>query len=130
MFSVSSLPANMQAKVIVHPISDCWRWTGARNPKGYGSVANGEGGSKLAHRASYELLVGPIPEGLTIDHLCLNTSCVNPEHMEPVTRSENSARKATYPRRYWVATEPPPPPRPGEGFADIFDRFFGHRTVR
>ena len=46
----------------------------------------------MAHRFAYELLIGPIPSGLTIDHLCRNTGCVNPAHMEPVTRAENARR--------------------------------------
>lgn len=71
----------------------CWFWTGSKLPAGYGHFAKG-----LAHRWSYEQFVGPIPEGLTIDHLCVNPSCVNPEHMEPVTASENSRRAVA--RRY------------------------------
>lgn len=121
------LPGRMSAKVKVHPISECWTWTGARNPKGYGSVADGRGGSMLAHRKAYEHLVGPIPEGLTIDHLCLNKSCVNPAHMEPVTRAENNSRQGWAHVRHWVAPEPVrfAPPAPGERFADIFERYFG-----
>jgi hypothetical protein len=55
-----------------------------------------------AHRFAYELLIGPIPEGLTLDHLCLNRDCVNPAHLEPVTRDENS-RRAGFARWHLIA---------------------------
>jgi hypothetical protein len=68
----------------------CWLWTGSLDRHGYGKVgAHGEG---LAHRLSYVLNVGPIPEGLTLDHLCRNPRCVNPAHLEPVTGRENKLR--------------------------------------
>jgi hypothetical protein len=71
---------------------DCWTWTGvARGTGGYGGFRY-DGRMQFAHRVSYELLVGPIPEGLVIDHLCRNRKCVNPEHLEPVTQTENMAR--------------------------------------
>lgn len=70
---------------------DCWEWTAALNPGGYGSFT-WEGKSLRAHRSAYELLVGPIPDGLTIDHLCRNPPCVNPDHLEVVTRAENTRR--------------------------------------
>lgn len=70
----------------------CWQWTGARQPEGYGRFSIARGRSVLAHRWSYEHHVGPIPEGATIDHLCRNTSCVNPAHMEPVSREVNAYR--------------------------------------
>lgn len=69
----------------------CWIWTGARTTKGYGQFRH-EGVRVLAHRYSYEIHVGPIPEGLTLDHLCRNHPCVNPAHLEPVTMAENLAR--------------------------------------
>lgn len=69
----------------------CWIWTGPKDRKGYGSISH-KGRIIGAHRATWELCVGPIPEGHQIDHLCRNTSCVNPEHLEPVTRSENVLR--------------------------------------
>jgi 5-methylcytosine-specific restriction endonuclease McrA len=76
--------------------SDCWLWTGARNPSGYGILsAIGERGQRTtvgAHRIAYELLVGPIPEGLEIDHLCSVRHCVNPTHLEAVSRQENMRR--------------------------------------
>jgi len=73
----------------------CWMWTGATT-RGYGqfSVAH-TAGRRVAHRWSYEYHVGPIPEGLTIDHLCRNPSCVNPEHLEAVTIHENLMRGDT-----------------------------------
>jgi len=71
----------------------CWEWTGATIPNGYGSF--GVNGSQVgAHRLAYELTVGPIPEGLTIDHLCRVKTCVNPSHMETVTRAENNRRRS------------------------------------
>jgi hypothetical protein len=73
------------------PASECWIWQGTMDPDGYGRVWL-DGGMVLTHRASYEAFVGSIPEGLEIDHLCLTPSCVNPEHLEPVTHDENMSR--------------------------------------
>lgn len=76
--------------------SGCWNWDGAKNSAGYGRItlptgkAGGE--TKYAHRVAYEVFVGPVPEGLKIDHLCRNTSCCNPDHLEPVTQTVNLAR--------------------------------------
>jgi len=68
----------------------CWLWTG-RTHKGYGTHPR----IGLAHRFTYEQLVGPIPVGMEIDHLCRNTMCCNPAHLEPVTRAENMRRQST-----------------------------------
>lgn len=73
----------------------CWEWKASKDRKGYGHFSareRGKGLTVVAHRISYELLVGPIPDGLTLDHLCQNTSCVNPAHLEPVTVQENLRR--------------------------------------
>lgn len=66
----------------------CWCWTSSIKPNGYGCFWH-DGAQRNAHRVSYELFIGPIPEGLDLDHLCRNRACVNPEHLEPVTRSVN-----------------------------------------
>jgi hypothetical protein len=81
----------------------CWIWQGAKNDsKGYGRV--GAGGRRfLAHRYSYHLLVGDLAPGLTLDHTCKNTRCVNPDHLEPVSISENTRRAKSRPAHY--ATE-------------------------
>lgn len=75
--------------VIKH--NGCWQWTGAKNPKGYGTF-RADGRNVAAHRYSYELFCGPFPRGLVSGHLCRNHGCVNPSHIEPVTNRENILR--------------------------------------
>jgi hypothetical protein len=69
----------------------CWVWTGALNAAGYGAIGKDNKVLRV-HRVTYELLVGPIPEGLQLDHLCRNRACCNPEHLEPVTNRTNWLR--------------------------------------
>jgi len=70
---------------------ECWLWTGYKGSGGYGRFgANKKVG--YAHRIAYELVKGPIPKGLELDHLCRNPACVNPSHLEPVTHKENMER--------------------------------------
>jgi hypothetical protein len=69
----------------------CWLWLGCLHDFGYGMFSVRQR-RVYAHRFAYELLVGPIPDGLEIDHLCRNPRCVNPEHLEPVTHAENILR--------------------------------------
>ena len=69
----------------------CWLWTGAKTG-GYGVFGHPQ---RRSHRLSYEWLVGPIPEGLQMDHLCRVRACVNPDHLEPVTQQVNLLRGET-----------------------------------
>ena len=72
-------------------LGNCWIWTLSPDGQGYGQIKV-DGVLVLVHRFAYDLLVGPIPVGLTIDHLCMVKMCVRPAHLEPVTRLENSHR--------------------------------------
>lgn len=69
----------------------CWPWLGHCSRNGYGRLRYA-GVGRMAHRFVFEHLVGAIPTGLVIDHLCRNHRCVNPEHLEPVTQAENVRR--------------------------------------
>lgn len=87
---MSALPLRFENKINKLD-SGCWEWTANKGRDGYGhTTVNSR--MCVAHRAVYEILIGPIPAGLTLDHLCRNTSCVNPEHLEPVTIRENVLR--------------------------------------
>src|SRR5579859_394860 len=71
--------------------SECWVWTGYLDSHGYG-LFRAPGLRIRSHRFAYQELVGPIPDGLELDHLCRNRRCVNPAHLEPVTTRENLRR--------------------------------------
>lgn len=96
MKSFFDLPENLQEKIAMCPISGCWIWTAFLTPKNYGWATRPHNGKKhaqgLAHRVVYEILIGPIPAGDTLDHLCRNRPCCNPQHMEPVSPVENWRR--------------------------------------
>lgn len=84
-------PLDVRVRGLIEQGDGCWRWLGHLTSSGYGSIWRG-GQHYRAHRVAYEIFVGPIPEGLVIDHLCRNRGCVNPAHMEPVTPHENWRR--------------------------------------
>jgi hypothetical protein len=93
VYARPSLEDRFWAKV--DKTESCWLWTAFTNRDGYGLFSDGRR-TNQAHRYSYELLVGPIPQGLTVDHVksrgCVSRNCVNPAHLEPVTNRENLMR--------------------------------------
>lgn len=87
-----TVPAHVRVLDRIENRGDCWFYTGRKDDKGYGRVTVYPEKERMAHRVMYEALVGPIPPGLFIDHLCRNRWCVNPSHMETVTHAENVKR--------------------------------------
>lgn len=87
-----SLIQRFEEKYFVAP-DGCWIWTANVDRDGYGKISV-SGIQRMAHRASYEMHVGPIPDGMQIDHLCRKRSCVNHYHLEVVTLAENNRRKS------------------------------------
>jgi hypothetical protein len=87
------LPASAEARfwARVDKTETCWLWTATLNGSGYGQITIGRK-NWMAHRVAYSLVIGPIPEGLEVDHLCRVRSCVNPEHLEPVDHRTNMLR--------------------------------------
>lgn len=90
---LAALPSRMASHVLVDECG-CWVWTGSLNRDGYG-LTSIKDKTTQAHRAAYRALVGEIPDGLVLDHLCRVRRCVNPAHMEPVTNFENLRRGDT-----------------------------------
>lgn len=76
----------------IHRTESCWLWIGSMDGAGYGRFSFEGSASRLAHRIAYTHWHGPIPDGLSLDHLCRVRNCVNPDHLEPVTHAENIRR--------------------------------------
>lgn len=88
------MTAEMKERIMRRCVLDgngCWIWHGSTDRAGYGHIRV-DGRTLYVHRVAYEWMVGPIPTGMQIDHLCRNRSCCNPQHLEPVTPAENASR--------------------------------------
>ncbi len=85
--STGDVLADFMARVMCEPMSGCWLWIGDATARGYGRFRRA-----LAHRASFELFKGRIPDGLVVDHKCKTLCCVNPAHLEAVSQGENVRR--------------------------------------
>ena len=84
---MEKLPLRIQSKIRI--VNGCWLWVAAKNAHGYGRV-RWDGKGRKAHRVVYSILIGD--PGKELDHLCRTRSCVNPDHLEPVTHAENVRR--------------------------------------
>jgi hypothetical protein len=88
-----TLRERLFSRLIAEP-SGCLVWTGHKDEYGYGRIQAGTGRPQYVHRVVYLLEVGQIPDGLELDHLCMNPSCASPAHLEAVTHAENMRRRA------------------------------------
>lgn len=93
------LPNRFWDKVKVDPDTGCWLWQGATRSE-YGAYWEGDEKVHRAHKFAYETLVGPVPDGFVLDHLCETPPCVFPAHLEPVTQDTNLKRSEKYNARF------------------------------
>ncbi len=91
LFSTKYRRGGLSIADYIDASGDCWEWTGTTDTLGYGKVY-ARSVQRSVHRLVWETLVGPIPDGFQVDHLCRNTGCCNPDHLEPVTPKENVRR--------------------------------------
>lgn len=87
-------------------LGPCWLWRACADRLGYGVFKRGGAGSRLAHVIAWEMVNGPVPRGLELDHLCRNPPCVNPAHLEPVTHRQNMARSVHATKTHCVHGHP------------------------
>lgn len=102
----------------------CWLWNGKIAPNGYGQFSLGHARYVSAHRWGYERFRGPIPTGADLDHTCRRRACVNPDHLEPVSRRENLLRGDTIPARHSAKTQCP------QGHAYTAENTYSYRGQR
>jgi len=127
MFGDPRLPSRFWNKVEV-TADGCWLWRAAHNERGYGNLSFGGKPGVSAYRLAYNTLVGSVPDGLELDHICRAPACVNPHHLEIVTHRENILRGNTTPAKHAAATHC----RNGHPF-DLFNTHYtpqGKRTCR
>lgn len=112
---------------IVEDKNGCWIWVGAKSPGGYAlmGVGRADMGIMRAHRFSFEYFIGPIPNGKELDHLCRVRACVNPFHVEPVSRRENFLRGNHWADRAFLTDTC----RRGHSLADCYHNH-GYRQCR
>ena len=90
----SGLPKQFEDRIIPEPNSGCWLWLGALGHRGHPEI-NKCYGTRSGHRFVYKTLVGPVPDDLFVDHQCNNPSCMNPQHLGPLTSRGNTLRSET-----------------------------------
>ena len=101
-----TLLERFSAKYEVDATTGCWKWVGSSNGRGYGEMRDKDG-KRYAHRISYTLFKGDIPEGFVIDHLCRTPCCVNPAHLEAVSFRTNVIRGTGWAARHAAKTHCP-----------------------
>lgn len=97
--TTTSIADRLEQSSTPEPNSGCFLWTGCATPAGYGMLTATALGERYAHRVAYIVHRGPIPPGLTIDHLCRTRCCVNPDHLEVVPLRENILRGKAWAKR-------------------------------
>lgn len=101
MPNLLDLPARFQSRIFPEPNTGCWLWEGAMRSFGYGEIAVKRiktiQNTRLAHRAIFMMLCGPIPDGMVLDHVCRVRSCVNPDHLRIVDRTTNCMENSEAP---------------------------------
>lgn len=105
---LEKIPSRLSRRISIAK-NGCWEVSGFKDKDGYTFYhlhLTGPGAKQRTHRYTYQLFKGAIPSGLTIDHLCKNKSCCNPDHLEAVTQAENNRRAGNFPLEKWIRELP------------------------